>query len=93
MIQISIESRKQHSGIAIGYTEEWIKQTIREFMLANYGDHDLFDLRVHGAVNEAFDAVVDRWEHLETLSIADVIEEEAEAAIDWRLRIAEDCTP
>ena len=66
------EERAAHHGIAIGFTEEWIREQIKENFEEQHGD--AHPRMTDNVIDHAFDIVIEAWEELETQAITDIIE-------------------
>ena len=72
------KTREKHDGIALGFTEEWLRSEIQERVKTQkYPAH-----LVTNVVEDAFDQVLDRWEDLVHQTIIDLIDEEVDEAMD-----------
>ena len=74
------DERKAHHGIAIGFTEDWIREQIAEQLTNDHGDgHE--DSRP-STIDLAIDLVLEHWEALETQPMTDIIADACEEAWD-----------
>jgi hypothetical protein len=66
------EERTAHHGIAIGFTEAWIREQIKDHLDAEHGDDH--PRMTDNVIDHAFSIVLEQWEELETQPISDIIE-------------------
>jgi len=72
------KTREKHDGMALGFTEEWLRSEIQERVVTQKCPAHL----VTNVVEDAFDQVLDRWEDLVHQTIIDLIDEEVDEAMD-----------
>lgn len=83
------KSIEANGSIVIGFTEQWIREQVREEIVnlmvmdeMAEGEAEAADLIGREELEWAVSKVIDRWEELDGTAISDVIEAEAEAAIE-----------
>tara|TARA_R100000808_G_C2141955_1_gene149758 strand:- start:108 stop:383 length:276 start_codon:yes stop_codon:yes gene_type:complete len=77
------KTREKHDGMALGFTEEWLRSEIQE----RVKDQNCPARIVAEITDDAFDQVLDRWEDLVDQPIIDLIDAEIEEAFAyWSMR-------
>ncbi len=75
---MTTEERTAHHNIAIGFTEDWIREQIKDHLDAEHGDDN--PLITDGVISHAFNLVLEQWEELETQPMSDIITDASEEA-------------